>query len=329
MACKSSRDESRSESEASQATSETTQQVNKIMPSSSSTPSASRQQPFCGGLCPSPPRLWLYSTICLLLYGFFKEFKPSEAFLTPYLRGSDDGKNFSSHQVNDLIYPVWTYSYLISAIFVFLLTDLIRYNPIIIIETLSYIATRVLLIWGTSVFSQQMMQVAYGIATATEVGYFSYIYLAVPFEYYEKITGPVRAAVLFGRSFGAFAGQIAYSNNLLDYYGLNYFSFASVCLAAVFAVFLPWYFKIPCKNPPRNLYVNFATDLEEVAPPEMPPSILKGWLYKWKDFRKFYTKPTLLRWSLWWAFGMCGMLQVGNYVQSLWKHINEENGDEG
>ena len=297
------------------------------MPASS--PSTSRQQPFCGDLCSTPRHLWLYATACLLLYGFFKEFKPSEAFLTPYLRSATDGKNFTSDEVNDLIYPVWTYSYLVAAIFVFLFTDLIRYNPIIIIETLSYVATRILLIWGTSVFSQQMMQVAYGIATATEVGYFSYIYTAVPFAYYEKITGPVRAAVLFGRSFGAFAGQIAYSNGLLDYYGLNYFSLASVCLSGLFAIGLPWYFQCPCKKPQRTLYVNFSTNSEETAPPDTPPSFLQSSLNKLKDFKKFYTKPTLIRWSLWWAFGMCGMLQVGNYVQSLWKHINEENGDTG
>ena len=295
------------------------------MPASS--PSTSRQQPFCGDLCSTPRHLWLYATACLLLYGFFKEFKPSEAFLTPYLRNATDGKNLTSHEVNDLIYPVWTYSYLVTAIFVFLFTDLIRYNPIIIIETLSYLATRILLIWGTSVFSQQMMQVAYGIATATEVGYYSYIYTAVPFAYYEKITGPVRAAVFFGRSFGAFAGQIAYSNGLLDYYGLNYFSLTSVCLSGLFAIGLPWYFKCPCQRPWDRVYINFSEDRE--TPTEALPSLLQRLKNKWNDFKKFYTKPSLIKWSLWWAFGMCGTFQVGNYVQSLWKQINMENDDTG
>ncbi len=30
-------------------------------------------------------RMWLYATIILCCYGFFKEFKASEPFLTPYL----------------------------------------------------------------------------------------------------------------------------------------------------------------------------------------------------------------------------------------------------
>jgi thiamine transporter 2/3 len=56
------------------------------------------------------------------------------------------------------------------------------------------------------------------------------------------------------------------------------------------------------------------------------------WIYDtWRnqlcDFIRFYTNLSLLRWSLWWAFAMCGMLQVGNYVQSLWKVINIDNHD--
>ena len=43
-------------------------------------------------------RCWLYATIILCLYGFFKEFKPSEPFLTPYLV---DFKNFTKNEVCD------------------------------------------------------------------------------------------------------------------------------------------------------------------------------------------------------------------------------------
>ena len=40
---------------------------------------------------------WLYATIILCCYGFFKEFKPSEPFLTPYLV---DYKNFTKSEVS-------------------------------------------------------------------------------------------------------------------------------------------------------------------------------------------------------------------------------------
>lgn len=41
---------------------------------------------------------WIFATVMLCCYGFFKEFKPSEPFLTPYLTSSDT-KNFTKDEV--------------------------------------------------------------------------------------------------------------------------------------------------------------------------------------------------------------------------------------
>ena len=282
------------------------------------------QQPFCGGVVQAPRRLWIYSVIVLLLYGFFKELKPSEAFLTPYLTNSTGGKNFSLDDVNDNVYPFWTYSYLVSAFFVFLFTDAARYNPIILIESAAYISTRFLLLWGMDITAMQLMQIAYGVATATEVGYYAYIYAAVPPEYHEKLTGPVRAVVLFGRSISSFIGQILFTTGCLDYYGLNYFSMASVSVSAVFALMLPWYFRCSCKI--DEDVVSF--DLQE--PPHSRVRTCGQSIFKrFISLVKFYLRPSLFKWSLWWAIAMCGVLQVGNYVQSLWKVILKESDDTG
>ena len=62
-------------------------------------------------------------------------------------------------QVNSEVYPYWTYSYLVSVFFVFLLTDLVRYKPVILLESVAYLTTRILLIWGTTIASMQWMQV--------------------------------------------------------------------------------------------------------------------------------------------------------------------------
>ena len=40
---------------------------------------------------------WVFATVMLCCYGFFKEFKPSEPFLTPYL--TSDIKNFTKDEV--------------------------------------------------------------------------------------------------------------------------------------------------------------------------------------------------------------------------------------
>lgn len=288
-----------------------------------------KQQPLCGGICgPAPKYLWIYSTIILLFYGFFKELKPSESFLTPYLTNATDGKNFSLSEVNQDIYPYWTYSYLVAALFVFLFTDLMRYNPIILIEAIFYLITRVLLIWGNTLDSMKLMQVVYGVATATEVGYYSFIYPAVPFKYHVLLTGPVRAAVLFGRSISSFLGQGLFSSGVLNYYGLNYFSLVSVIIACIFAFMLPWYFTPPC-GPNKNNHVTIqGEDGEGIVPPNSCIDWFKDTVTNQVvTFKRFYFRPSLLKWSLWWAFAMCGVLQVGNYVQSLWKAILIDNDD--
>ena len=95
-------------------------------------------------------------TVLLCTYGFFKELKPSEAFLTPFL---EKDKHFSSHLLSRQVYPYWTYSYL-AFLFVFLpLTDYVGYKPMILLEAIGYIGTRCLLIWGSTLVHMQLMQV--------------------------------------------------------------------------------------------------------------------------------------------------------------------------
>ena len=289
-----------------------------------------RQQPLCGGICGQTPRyFWLYPTVVLLLFGFFKELKPSEAFLNPYLISpSPLGKNFTQSVVNDHIYPFWTYSYLVAALFVFLFTDFMRYNPIILIESFSYLITRILLIWGKSLLAMQLMQVVYGVATATEVGYYSYIYSAVPPKYYVMVTGPIRAAVLLGRAVSSFAGQGLFSTDTLDYYGLNYFSLVGVCVATCISLTLPWYFSCPFAKNNDPLPSIQDKDGQSITPQTMCLDEARDkTMTQVRQFVRFYFTPSLLKWSLWWAFAMCGMLQVGNYVQSLWSVILKESTD--
>ena len=64
-----------------------------------------------------------------------------------------------------------------------------------------------------------------------------------------------------------------------------------------------------------------------------------------RDFRDAYSQPYVLKWSLWWALGMCGnfqvgikgryllhhhllSLQVGNYIQPLWEAIQPSEATE-
>ena len=262
----------------------------------------------------------MYFTVVICCYGFFKEFKPSEAFLTPYLVDSAY-KNFTQNQVNSQIYPFWPYSYLVAAFFVFLFTDFLRYKPVILLEAFSYLATRFLLIWGTSVFSMQWMQVAYGVASASEVAFFAYIYLAVPDVRFKVVTSILRAVRMLGQSGSSAVAQIVTSTKVFDLLTLNYISFGSVLIACVFALLIPNPISFPCE-PECSRGITSIIAKPQKANRRKNLKTFVG--YAWRDFRKFYSDLFLLKWSVWWAFAMCGVLQVGNYVQSLWKAIAEE-----
>ncbi len=86
------------------------------------------------------PPPWLLTTGLLCAYGFLKELRPSEPFLTEYLLASN-GPNVTLAQAYGDVYPVWTYSYLAILVPVFLTTDLLRYRPVIVLEGFAYIGT--------------------------------------------------------------------------------------------------------------------------------------------------------------------------------------------
>lgn len=75
---------------------------------------------------------WKVLTFLVCLFGFLKEFRPSEAYMSAYLTGP--WKNLTIEEINNEIYPIWTYAYLLWLVPVFLLTDYVRYQPILVIE---------------------------------------------------------------------------------------------------------------------------------------------------------------------------------------------------
>lgn len=167
---------------------------------------------------------------------------------------------------------------------------------------------------------------AYGVATATEIAYYSYVYAVVSIDHFKKVTSYVRAIRLLGQAMAGIVGQILISTQLTGYLELNYISFASVCVACVFAVFLPNTFDCGwcCSRPPPPTY----TSEQRLLSWEDTSCGMSLWrlfwqavVKRWRDFAKFYCNPSLLKWSIWWALATCGVLQVGNYVQSLWKEV--------
>lgn len=42
----------------------------------------------------------------------------------------------------------------------------------------------------------------------------------------------------------------------------------------------------------------------------------------WSHFHSAYTNPLVLQWSLWYAIGLAGYLQVTTYMQVVWKSFD-------
>ncbi|KAI1707397.1 reduced folate carrier domain-containing protein [Ditylenchus destructor] len=101
---------------------------------------------------------WLVTALVLCTYGMLKEFKPSEPYLYRYQQRN---LNISGDVLTAEVYPYWTYSYLLFLVPAFLLTDVLLYKPILILESISYISVWITLIFGRSVVGNYV-QVLWG-----------------------------------------------------------------------------------------------------------------------------------------------------------------------
>ncbi|XP_061221196.1 thiamine transporter 2-like [Neopsephotus bourkii] len=288
---------------------------------------------------------WTFPTLILCLYGFFSMLKPSEPFLTPYLTGPE--KNLTTDEVTNQVFPVWTYSYLALLLPVFLITDYVRYKPVLLLQGLSFIVTWLLLLFAHGVVAMQIVEFFYGMVTATEVAYYAYIYSVVSTDHYQRVTSYCRSITLVAATTGAVLGQLLVSLADVSYFHLNTITLASVSLAFLCSFFLPMPQKsmffhrkgisegLPgtdktvatiSSNRPLSCQENKSSPSADMGPaPEQEPGNAKpqnhvlGVLVQLsKDLRHCYSSRKLLYWSLWWALATAGFNQVLNYIQVLW-----------
>ncbi|CAO2625204.1 Thiamine transporter 2 [Lemmus lemmus] len=100
-----------------------------------------------------PSNSWVYPTVILCLFGFFSMFRPSESFLIPFL--SEPSKNLTETEMTNEVLPVWTYSYLAMLPPVFVLTDYLRYKPVIMLHTVAFAVCYLILLFGQGVMLMQ------------------------------------------------------------------------------------------------------------------------------------------------------------------------------
>uniref|UniRef100_A0A8C8BM89 Thiamine transporter 2 n=1 Tax=Otus sunia TaxID=257818 RepID=A0A8C8BM89_9STRI len=288
---------------------------------------------------------WIYPTLIICANGFLSTMRPSESFLTPYLTGPD--KNLTIEEVTNQIFPVWTYSYLALLFPVFLITDYVRYKPVLLLQGISFIVTWLLLLFAHGVVAMQVVEFFYGMVTATEVAYYAYIYSVVSTDRYQRVTSYCRSITLVAATIAAVLGQLLVSLAGVSYFHLNAITLASVSLAFVCSFFLPMPQKsmffhrkdvsetLPgpdkavatvgadgppsCQEDKSSVSADRAPAPEQQADNPKPQShMLRVLVQLGRDLRDCYSSRKLLYWSLWWALATAGFNQVLNYIQVLW-----------
>ncbi|XP_041637680.1 thiamine transporter 1 [Cheilinus undulatus] len=289
----------------------------------------------------------LYPTVLLCVFGFFFSLRPSEPFLTAFLLGPD--KNLTESQVVNEIFPVWTYSYLALLFPVFLVTDYLCYKPVLVLQATSLVVTYVMLLKTDGLLAMQLLEFFFGLATAAEVAYYSYIYSVVDPAYYKRVTGFCRSVTLFGSAAGSLIGQLLLSVAKVQLIHLVIITLTSASVAFV----APWFLPMPKRSlffheSPGSVeeeererrssaaLLEKAEDTEHKAPQngqdvstipnapdtKIPPmGLLDVLRMLFEDFLQCYKCRPLLAWSVWWALATCGYFQIINYAQPLWEKV--------
>ncbi|XP_049540757.1 folate transporter 1-like [Anopheles darlingi] len=180
---------------------------------------------------------WLKVSLLLCVFGFFRELRPSEPFVTEFLSG--EWRDIEPEQLNRDVYPIGTYSHLALLVFMFLLTDVLRYKSIIIFSACVGIVIWSLLLWTETLAALQVVQVLYGTYMASEVAYYTYIYAKIDRDKYQQVTGNTRAAVLLGRFLSGVVSQVLISTGAMNVRDLNYITFGAQTFSLLWSFVLP------------------------------------------------------------------------------------------
>ncbi|KAI1728633.1 reduced folate carrier domain-containing protein [Ditylenchus destructor] len=271
--------------------------------------------------CVKKRQWWLPALLCF--YAILKEIKVGEPYMYKY---QTEYLNLTAEQLTGEVYPVNPYTYLISLVPIFLLTDLLLYKPTMITEVTGQIVFRATLVFGGSVFSQVIGQVFYGIASASEVAFFSYIYARLEKDQYRKLTSWTRAGTMAGRTFGYLFSQFLILSHLGNLRTLNIIAFIMPCLVFIVCVLLP---RVHWKIMVGRMLEAKGREIKSNSSPttrQLPKTYSSYLLYRIRklrsDFIKIYSIGFIRKWSLWWAMTTCMSLQVALFAQTLWGEVH-------
>uniref|UniRef100_A0A8B9TVH9 Solute carrier family 19 member 1 n=1 Tax=Anas platyrhynchos TaxID=8839 RepID=A0A8B9TVH9_ANAPL len=235
--------------------------------------------------------------------------------------------SFRAPQVTNEITPVLSYSYVAVLVPIFLLTDYLRYKPVLVLQSLSHISIWLLLVLGTSVLAMQLMEFFYGVTMAARIAYSSYIFSLVAPSRYQRMASYSRTAVLLGVFTSSVLGQLCVTLGSVPFLTLNYVSLGFVTFGLLLTLFL--------ERPKRSLFFNrpegacngaaAPTELDKMAGGD-GEGAQGGWrdmvlCRMLREVCALAKQSQLQLWSCWWVFNSAGYYLVLYYVQILWNEI--------
>uniref|UniRef100_A0A0N5CC66 Thiamine transporter 2 n=1 Tax=Strongyloides papillosus TaxID=174720 RepID=A0A0N5CC66_STREA len=262
--------------------------------------------------------------IILCIYAFLKEIKVGEPFVFKY---QTTVLNFTSTVLSGQVYPLSAYSYLIFLVPIFLLTDIFLYKPTMVIEMVGQVSLRYLFIYGLSLFEQQIAYVFYGIASASEVAFFAYIYAVLDKEQFQKLTSWTRAGTMGGRTTGYIVAQIIILTGMGDYLTLNKIALVIPSIVLLICICLP---RVHWKHMVERLFEPDEECNGKIVHNEEKPDCYSKYLaFRFRqlknDFIKIYSIGYIRKWSFWYSMTTCMSLQVALYAQTLWGEASEKD----
>lgn len=144
-----------------------------------------------------------------------------------------------------------------------------------------------MLLKAQGLLAMQLLEFFFGLATASDVAYFSYIYSVVEPAHYQRVTGYCRSITLFGLAAGSLIGQLLFSVAKIQLRHLVIISLTSASVAFVAPWFLPtakkslFFHKSPgaVEERPRS---NSTTTLEKVPLNTQEASTVSDKLHGWE-----------------------------------------------
>lgn len=159
---------------------------------------------------------------------------------------------------------------MITLVVIFLVTDLVRYKPILIMCGVSGVITYIILIFGKTIFDMQLVQFFYGLFYAPDSAHYAYIYAKIDKKNYQEATGCIKAVTLISKLIAGVTAQLTVMFHLLDYYQLNFLTLAGnytifIFLSSNFKEFYCYYSSV-IKQKSFLIFRNVAGDCGSFLP---------------------------------------------------------------